>query len=158
MFCSVCHIGGAAKLHGQRTWFGQITLREVVMKRKLLTFFAVVVGLPLVSVPMFAHHGTASYDTTKSTSVKGTVTDFQFANPHVQISLDVTDGKGKDKRWTAEALSPNMLSRQGWNRNTLKPGDKITIVGAPDKDGANALRLWKIVLSDGREFAVQGDY
>ena len=118
----------------------------------------VAVGLLIISVPMFAHHGSAGYDTAKLAAVKGRVTDFRFTNPHVEIYLDRKDDNGNVEKWAAEAQSPNMLYRQGWNINTLKIGDEITIVGAPGKEGSNILLLRKIVLANGQEFAAQGDY
>jgi hypothetical protein len=118
------------------------------MKNGLLAF---AVGFLIISTPMFAHHGTSPYDTTKLTTVKGTVTDFQFINPHVEIYVDVKHDKGKVEKWVGEANSPNVLSRHGWNRNTIKPGDQITVIGNRAKNGSNMLRLQKVVLSNGQD-------
>lgn len=98
-----------------------------------------------------AHHGTANYDMTKLTTVKGTVTDFQFINPHVEIFLDVKDDKSNVQKWQAETNSPNLLHRAGWTKDSLKPGDVITATGNRAKDGSNLMRLDKIVLADGKE-------
>jgi hypothetical protein len=99
-----------------------------------------------------AHHGEVNYDTDKEVSVKGTVTSFQFINPHVLISMDVKNDKGEIEQWTNEARSPSMLVRVGnWDKNTLKPGDVITAIGFQSKNGAKTLRLKKIVLADGKE-------
>ena len=85
-------------------------------------------------------------------SVKGTVTDFQFINPHVQIFMDVKNGNGEIEKWSCEARSPIMLVRLGgWDKNTLKPGDVITASGFRAKNGSTILRLKKIVLANGRE-------
>ncbi len=105
----------------------------------------------MASGPVFSHHGTASYDTTRLVTVKGTVTDFEFTNPHTEIHLDVKDDKGNIVRWIVETSSPNLLTRVGWNKNTLKPGDQITLTGNPAKDGSNLMRLKKIVMPDGKE-------
>lgn len=99
----------------------------------------------------WAHHGTANYDMTKMVTVKGTVADFQFINPHVEIFLDVKDEKGNVKKWQAETNSPNLLHRAGWTRDSLKRGDEVTLSGHPAKDGSNLMRLDKVVLSDGKE-------
>jgi Family of unknown function (DUF6152) len=105
-----------------------------------------------VAAPLLAHHGEVNYDTDKEVSVKGTVTSFQFINPHVLIFMDVKNDKGEIEKWTNEARSPSMLVRVGdWNKNTLKPGDVLTAIGFRSKNGAPALRLKKIVLADGRE-------
>ncbi len=105
----------------------------------------------MVAAPIFAHHGTSAYDTTKLTTVKGTVTDFQFNNPHVMISVETKDEKGKVEIWICEANSPNVLTRHGWDRDIIKKGDQITIIGNRPKNGAKTLRLQKVVLSNGQE-------
>lgn len=121
------------------------------MKNWILALFAGVAVLLMVSTPAFAHHGTSPYDTTKLVTLKGTVTDFQFINPHVEISVDVTDEKGKVETWLGEANSPNVLSRHGWDRNIIKKGDQITVIGNRGKNGSKTLRLQKVVLSSGQE-------
>ena len=113
---------------------------------------AIIFCVVFVSCPLLAHHGEANYDTEKIVSVKGTVTEFDFINPHVQISLDVKNDKGEIENWTGEARSPAMLSRYGgWDKNTIKVGDVITAVGHRTKNGTNFMRLQKIVKSDGTE-------
>ena len=100
----------------------------------------------------FAHHGSAGYDTTKLVTIKGVVTDFRFGNPHVEISLDVKKDDGSVENWQGELNSPNILARAaGWKRNTLKPLDRVILVGYPAKNGLKILRLEKVSLSDGTE-------
>jgi hypothetical protein len=113
--------------------------------------FAVLASVFIVSGPVFAHHGTAAYETTKLTTVKGTATEFKFINPHVEITVEVKDDKGKIEKWLGEANSPNVLSRHGWSKEIIKPGDQITVIGYRAKNGSYTLRLQKVVLSDGRE-------
>jgi hypothetical protein len=104
----------------------------------------------LISAPIFAHHGETNYDTDKLVSVKATVTDFEFINPHVQIYLEAKNDKGEMEKWTCEARSPAMLVRNGgWDKSTLKAGDVITATGFRAKNGTNILRLKEIVLADG---------
>jgi DNA/RNA endonuclease YhcR with UshA esterase domain len=121
------------------------------MKNWLLATFSGIAVLLMVTAPIFAHHGTSAYDTTKLTTVKGTVTDFQFNNPHVIISVETKDDKGKVEMWTSEANSPNVLTRHGWDRDIIKNGDQITIIGYRPKNGAKSMRLQKVVLSNGQE-------
>jgi DNA/RNA endonuclease YhcR with UshA esterase domain len=121
------------------------------VKLRPLALFAGVVLLLFASHPVLAHHGTSAYDTTKLTTVKGTVTDFQFNNPHVMISVEAKDDKGKLETWITEANSPNVLTRHGWSRDIIKKGDQITIIGNRPKNGAKTLRLQKVILSDGQE-------
>lgn len=108
-------------------------------------------ALLLTCGPVCAHHGSSNYDMSKSVSVKGTVTQFAFINPHSAIHLEAKDDKGNAEQWLIEADSPNNLSRAGWNRDSLKAGDQVTIVGNRVKDGSKVLRLQKIIFSDGRE-------
>jgi hypothetical protein len=113
---------------------------------------AVLLAALLVSSPVLAHHGETNYDTDKLVSVKATVTNFQFINPHAQIYLEAKNDKGEIEKWICEARSPAMLVRNGgWDKTTLKPGDVITAIGFRAKNGANILRLKKIVLADGTE-------
>jgi Family of unknown function (DUF6152) len=103
-----------------------------------------------ISSPILAHHGETNYDTDKLVSVKATVTDFEFINPHVQIYLEAKNDKGEMEKWTCEARSPAMLVRNGgWDKTTLKAGDVITATGFRAKNGTNILRLKEIVLADG---------
>lgn len=125
------------------------------MKTRPLIVFALAVGLLMVSAPIFAHHGASAYDTKKSTTLKGTVTDFQFMNPHSELFFEVKDATGKVEKWTAEAVSMVTMSRLGWSKNMLKPGDQITVTGNRAKNGSPTMRLSKVVLANGKEFVIQ---
>lgn len=105
----------------------------------------------------FAHHGTANYDTTKTVTVAGTVTGFQFVNPHVIITWQHTDATGKVTKWQGELTSPNRLSRMGWNKVSIKPGDAITLSGFPTKSGSNEMWIQKVVLGNGQELETRGN-
>jgi hypothetical protein len=117
--------------------------------RLIIAVAATVVLLMVVAVQLSAHHGTASYDTSKSATVKGTVTDFQFVNPHVLVFLDAKDDKGSVQKWQGELTSPNHLVRNGWTKSSLKPGDQITLAGFPAKSGVTSLWITKVLLADG---------
>ena len=120
--------------------------------KNLLLCLAIMSSALFVSAPALAHHGETNYDTDKLVSVKATVTSFLFINPHVQIFLDAKNDKGEVEKWTCEARSPAMLVRNGdWDKNTLKPTAVMTSPGFKSKNGANILRLKKIVLADGKE-------
>ena len=121
------------------------------MKLGLLAYIVVAVGLMVVSLPLSAHHGAAEYDNTKTISLQGTVTALQYLNPHALILFTVKDDKGQMADWTAELQSPNLLSRRGWSRSTLKPGDQVVITGHPVKNGVKAMTGQKVVFTDGRE-------
>ena len=112
----------------------------------------VLVVVLVVSKPILAHHGTAAYDTSQTVTVKAMMTEFDFTNPHCTLFFDVKTDKGEIEKWVGEARSPSMLGRiGGWDKNTIKPGDVITASGHRTKNGANFLRLIKVVLPDGRE-------
>lgn len=121
------------------------------MKSRLQVVSGGAVALLMVSAPIFAHHGREAYDPQRMVTMKGTVTAFDFANPHVLLYFDVKDGNGKVVRWVGETGSPNMMRRGGWTKSSLKPGDPITISGHPARNGSPSMRFLKIVLSDGRE-------
>ncbi len=92
--------------------------------------------------PALAHHSFAAFfDSAKTITLRGTVTDFHFTNPHGTIGLDVTDETGKVQRWRAETNAPVVLMRRGWTRDSVKPGDIITIDGWVARDGKPYLRL-----------------
>jgi hypothetical protein len=118
--------------------------------------FALIVGLMTLASVAFAHHGTANYDTSKTVTVKGTVSDFQFINPHVLISMDGKDESGKVEKWQGELTSPNRLSRAGWTKSSVKPGDTLTISGYPAKSGSPEIWIQKVVLASGEDLPTGG--
>jgi hypothetical protein len=120
------------------------------MKSKLIPSLTLTLLLVLLHPSAFAHHGSSAYST-QVVTMKGTVTSFEFMNPHSEIRLDVTDDSGHRVNWLCEAGSLNFLVRRGWSKNSLKPGDMVTIMGNPVKNGTPNLRLTKVVLPDGKE-------
>jgi hypothetical protein len=125
------------------------------MKTRAFPFFALAVGFLIASAPLFAHHGASAYDSKKLTTLKGTVIDFQFMNPHSEIFFEVKNADGKVEKWSAEAASMVTMSRLGWSKTLFKPGDQITVVGNRARNGSPAMRLSKVVLANGKEYAVQ---
>ena len=114
------------------------------MKRKLFVVLAAAVVLLMVSGTLFAHHAGVLYDREHPVNVTGTVTDFQFVNPHARIYFEAKDENGNVEKWIGETAGPQRLFRVGWNKNTLKPGDKVTVTGAPFKDGRKVLSIFKL--------------
>ena len=123
---------------------------------KRIASFALLVGLMTLASVAFAHHGTANYDTSKTVTVKGAVTDFQFINPHVLISMDGKDETGKTEKWQGELTSPNRLSRAGWTKSSVKPGDTLTISGYPSKSGSPEIWIQKVTLASGEDLSTGG--
>jgi hypothetical protein len=119
------------------------------MNKQLLTSCILVLAL-MVSVRVFAHHGDAAYETAKTISVKGTVTEYSFINPHVQIFIEAKTDKGEAEKWQGELNSPNLLAHRGWSRTTIKTGQEVTLVGYPAKNGVKSLRLQKVAGPDGK--------
>lgn len=126
------------------------------MTRKLTVILcAAVVGF-LFAGPLFAHHGAAAYDTSQTTTLKGTVVEFDFINPHCQLFVDVPDESGKVVKWDGEFTNPGTLHRRGWTKEMFKPGDPITLIGNRAKNGATALRVLKLEMSDGKVITALG--
>ena len=107
--------------------------------------------LLLAAGPVLAHHSFAVFDHTRTVTVRGTVTKFQWTNPHGFIDLDVTDEKGGVKPYTIELTSINMLTRVGWRSNMIKAGDKVKAVCAPLLTGEAGGLLLDVTLPDGRK-------
>jgi hypothetical protein len=103
----------------------------------------------LAAAPALAHHGAGVFEPEKKVTVEGTVTDFQFVNPHVLVYLTVKGDNGKDVQWGGELTSPNRLARDDrgvkWSKEILKPGDRITVTGHPARNGAPMMDILKIV-------------
>ena len=99
-------------------------------------FIAIAVSLTMAPVPMFAHHGTAGYDMAKTITLTGTVAEFDWSNPHCVIYVDVKADSGAVKHWALELAAPSLMSRGGWSKSSLKPGDPITVETHPAKNGA----------------------
>jgi hypothetical protein len=121
------------------------------MKSKLLKSFGVMLGLLMICIPVFAHHGGSDYDIQHPVTLKGTVTEFYWSNPHCQVFLDAKDDSSKVVNWTIETLAPAVLRRAGWSPKTLHPGDQISITIVPSKKGTPVGMLRKVVLPDGSE-------
>lgn len=111
----------------------------------VLALLATVIAMAIVSAPVFAHHGTAAFDTTKMVKVKGTVTNLQFTNPHVLLFFDCKNEKGDTEQWQGELTAPNKLIRAGWDKHTLKPGDSVTVGGYAAISGAHTIWIRELI-------------
>ena len=114
-----------------------------------LAGLAIFLGM-LPSTPMLAHHSTAMYDMANPMTVTGTVTKFEWTNPHAFIHLDVKNEKGEIEHWDVEMMSLNHLKGYGWTSKTIKPGDVISCTGGRAKSGAPTMISSLMTLSDGR--------
>ena len=123
------------------------------MKGKFLAVVALGVGVSILSVPLFAHHGNAAYDTGKSITIKGTVTRWVWSNPHCILQLDVTDDHGQVVQWTTETENPTSMTHYGWSMQSLKLGDQVTVTVMPVKNGRAVGRIIEVVLPNGQKLA-----
>lgn len=116
-----------------------------------LSILAAGLGLCISALPILAHHSfAAEYDDKKPVTLQGTITKVEWMNPHIWIYLDGKDNSGKAAKWQCEGGAPNSLTRNGWNKNSLKVGDAVTIEGFLAKDGSNSCNSRSVVLPDGR--------
>ena len=126
------------------------------MRRTLPAIGTAAVWLLAICAPAFAHHAWHGYDMAHLSTVKGTVTQFDWGNPHVWITFEALDDKGNVEKWSAGGPSPSRMANTGWDKDTLKPGDQISAVGHRIEDGTFSMRLVKVVLADGREMICYG--
>jgi len=143
--------GEVPVLTGELIVYGGEILKANLNVKIYIAFIGtmVVMGLLAVCQPVLAHHGSNNYDTERLVTLKGTVTEFVWANPHSQLYFDVTDEKGNVAHWGAEMNQPRALATAGFRKDIMKPGDKITISGAPAKSGSPRMFMREIVLADG---------
>jgi Family of unknown function (DUF6152) len=121
------------------------------MTKRFATFLIPVLALFAVSAPLLAHHGSAAYDNSKMLTLTGTVTDFQFIQPHPLIFLDAKDANGNVEKWNVEMTAPNHLVHYGWNSHRIHVGDMIKVTGHAAKNGKKVLNLSKIYDASGKE-------
>jgi hypothetical protein len=118
---------------------------------------AMVFGLLLAGRPLLAHHGAANlYNMKQAVMLKGTITKFEWTNPHNQIFFDVKDASGKVVGWVAATEPPQVMLERGWTRRSLKAGDEVTVYIFAATNGAPVGNLQRIVLADGKELTAAG--
>ena len=123
----------------------------MAVKWKLSAVVALAAGLLVSSGSAFAHHSNSMFDRDHQTKLQGTITDFQWINPHTQIFFEVKDREGNIQKWISEGPSPSQMTENGWKKETLKPGDRVTIVGNLARNGSPSLRLRWVTLPNGKD-------
>jgi hypothetical protein len=126
------------------------------LKGKFLLCVALGIGIAIFSLPLFAHHGDAAYDMGKSMTLKGTVTQYVWANPHCILLFDVTDDRGQVLQWSAETENPSSMVHYGWTKESIKPGDQVTVTVVPAKNGKPIGRIIEVLLPNGQKLAGRG--
>ena len=120
------------------------------MGKKLLGIVLAAAGVLAASAPLVAHHGAATFDTANEMTLKGTVTEWTWFNPHCFLKFDVKDASGAVKTWAVEAGNPTDMAKRGWRRTSFKAGDAVTVTLQPVKTGAPVGRILSVVLADGQ--------
>ena len=126
------------------------------MRHRLIAISAVAAGLLVVYVPLFAHHGAASFDTTKKLTLKGSVVEWFWANPHCFLRFDVKDENGQTVQWVVETQSGPNIVPLGYTKQTFKPGDEVTVTLTPVRNGKPLGRLLSVVLLNGKKLGTGG--
>lgn len=120
----------------------RVTLRGAVLA---------IVGVLMMPASTLTHHGSASFDDTKEITLKGTVTEFLWANPHCFLKLEVKDDTGAVRNWNLEFGNPTGMTSRGFRRTTFKPGEQVTVTLTPVKSGAPVGRVRTVVLANGQK-------
>jgi hypothetical protein len=121
------------------------------LRGKFLTPFVLTLAISIVSIPLAAHHGNAVYDDTKTITLKGTVTQWAWANPHCILHLDVTDDSGQVVSWIVETENPTSMFNIGWTKTSMKPGDQVTVTALQVKNGRPIGRIVDVLLPSGQK-------
>ena len=125
------------------------------MKNTVFVLAIVILALVSVAAPLSAHHSWP-VNMSKLVTVKGTVTEFMWANPHPMMTLEVQTSDGQKEKWQVGGPALNRMEANGWTRTTVKPGDVITGIGYQFSDGQKIVRLERVVLPDGKELRLYG--
>ncbi|MGH9254086.1 MAG: DUF6152 family protein [Vicinamibacterales bacterium] len=123
------------------------------MRNRPVVVLALAVGL-LMPWPLLAHHGSAAFDTGKKVTLKGTVKEWVYSNPHCLLRLDVTGEDGQVVPWVAEGQAPNVIFPAGYRKDSFKAGDQVTVIVEPVKNGRPLGRILQSVLADGKVLGV----
>lgn len=118
-----------------------------MMTPRLLVLLAAATVLVMAPQPISGHHSMAMYDSAHEITLSGTVTEFRLANPHMQLLFDVKSEQGTIEHWSSIGDNPVNLRRKGWNRNTIKPNDQVTITGYPARDGRPLMTTERLVVN-----------
>jgi hypothetical protein len=126
------------------------------VKVRFVRCIAAALAAVIISAPASAHHGTASFDTSKDLTLKGTVTEWIWANPHCFLKFDAMDETGTVRNWAVEVSNPTDMTKRGWARSSFKVGDVVTVNLQPVKNGAPIGRLRTVTLPDSSTLTAMG--
>ena len=120
------------------------------MRSKIIPAMVMALGIVIASAPLFAHHGNAAFDNEKKITLKGTVTEWFWSNPHCLLQFDVKGDDGKTVHWIGETQNPVTMTDDGWSKTSFKVGDEVTIILAPVKNGLPLGRIVTAQLPNGK--------
>ena len=120
------------------------------MRSKIIPALIVAFAVAALAAPLFAHHGNAAFETAKKVTLKGTVTEWFWSNPHCLLQFDVKDDSGKIVHWIGETQNPVTMTDAGWSKASFKVGDEVTVVLAPVKNGLPLGRIINVVPPSGK--------
>ena len=129
---------------------------EVCVNRTFHRVLLAALATLLASMPIAAHHGAATFDTSAEITLKGTVTEWTWFNPHCFLKFDVKDESGTVKTWAAETQNPTAMTSRGWARTSFKPGDQVTVTVQPARNGAPVGVIRSVVLANGQTLVAIG--
>ena len=112
---------------------------------------ALLAAATALAVPALAHHSFAMFDNSRSITLHGKVSKYQWTNPHAYLEIDADNGRGGTRHYTLEMTSINMMSRGGWTSRTIKSGDELTVIAAPLRDGRPGGLVLEVTLPNGRK-------
>ena len=121
------------------------------MRNMIVAVSIAVLSVPMVSVSLIAHHGAAALDTGKEITLKGTVTEWIWSNPHCFLQFDAKDDSGSVRNWAVETQNPTTMTQRGFSRTLFKAGDEVTVILEPVKNGQPIGRLLTVVLASGQK-------
>jgi hypothetical protein len=126
-------------------------MRGWLLKGKFLAPFVLALAISIVSIPLFAHHGNAAYDDTKVITLKGIVTQWLWSNPHCVLHIDVPDESGQVVSWIVETENPTSMFNIGWTKDSMKPGDRVTVTALAVKNAKPIGRIVDVLLPNGQK-------
>jgi hypothetical protein len=119
--------------------------------RKLFVRVSIAAVIVLAgAAPLVAHHGAAALDTGREVTMKGTVTDWIWSNPHCFLKFDAKDDSGAVRSWAVETQNPTSMTQRGWSRTAFKVGDEVTVTVEPVKNGQPVGRILHVILANGQ--------
>ena len=127
-----------------------------VAKTRIFGVLLAAASVLLVSAPLGAHHGGASFDTERELTLKGTVTEWIWSNPHCFLKFDAMDETGTVRNWVTEVQNPTDMTSRGWARRSFTAGDAVTVVLQPVKNGAPVGRIRSVLLASGQTLNANG--